>query len=88
MVNEIGMTEDPNARTNEVKAIVTLRTGKELNPAVPELVKSAPLVADPLQEELSVGKEEVKIRIPPPFPQVLRKKKNYVNQTEMLEVLR
>ena len=35
-----------------------------------------------------MAKEEVKIRIPPPFPQVLRKKKNHVNQTEMLEVLR
>ena len=35
-----------------------------------------------------MGKEEVKIRIPPPFPQVLRKKKNSVNQIEMLEVLR
>ena len=45
-------------------------------------------MADPLQEEQSVGKEEVKIRVPPPFPQVLRKKKNYVNQTKMLEVLR
>ena len=88
VVNEIGLTEDPNVRPDEVKAVVTLRSGKELKPAVPELVKSAPLVADPLQEEQSVGKEEVKIRIPPPFPQVLRKKKNPVNQTEMLEVLR
>ena len=68
IVNEIGLTEDPKARTDEVKAVVTLRSGKELKPAVPELVKSAPLVADPLQEEQSVGKEEVKIRIPPPFP--------------------
>ena len=48
VVNEIGLTEDPNARTDEVKAVVTLRSGKELKPAVPELVKSAPLVADPL----------------------------------------
>ena len=30
----------------------------------------------------------MKIRIPSQFPQVLRKKKNSVNQTEMLEVLR
>ena len=75
VVNEIGLTEDPNARTDEVKAVVTLRSGKELKLAVPELVKSAPLVADPLQEEQSVDKEEVNIRIPPPFPQVLRKKK-------------
>ena len=88
LVNEICLTEAPVARNDEVKAVVTLRSGKELKPAVPGLVKSAPVVADPLQEKQSVGKEEVKIRIPPPFPQVLRRKKNSVNQTEMLEVLR
>ena len=80
VVNEIDLTEDPNARTDEVKAVVTLRSGKELKPAVPELVKSAPLVADPLQEEQSLGKEEVKIRIPPPFPQVLKKRKNMLTK--------
>ena len=88
MVNEIGLTEDTTTRTDEVKAVVTLRSGRELKTAVPELVKSAPVVTEPLQEEPSVAKEEVKIRIPPPFPQSLRKKKNHVNQTEMLEVLR
>ena len=30
----------------------------------------------------------MKTSVAPPFPQALRKKKNYVNQTEMLEVLR
>ena len=30
----------------------------------------------------------MKTSVPPPFPQALRKKKNSVNQTEMLEVLR
>ena len=88
MVNEIGLTEDTTTRTDEVKAVVTLRSGRELKTAVPELVKPAPIVAEPLQEEQSVVKEEVKIQIPPPFPQALRKKKNHVNQTEMLEVLR
>ena len=67
-VDEIGLTNDPKMRTDEVKAVVTLRSGKELKPAVPELVKSAPTVDDPLQEEQSVSKEEVKIRVPPPFP--------------------
>ena len=47
-VDAIGLTNDPNMRTDEVKAVVTLRSGKELKPAVPELVKSAPTVADPL----------------------------------------
>ena len=87
-VDEIGLTNDPKMRTDEVKAVVTFRSGKELKPAVSELVKLAPTVDDPLQEEQSASKEEVKISVPPPFPQVLRKKKNSVNQTEMLEVLR
>ena len=87
-MDEIGLTNDPNMRTDEVKAVVSLRSGKELKQALPELVKSAPIEADPPQEEQSASKEEVKISVPPPFPQVLRKKKNSVNQTEMLEVLR
>ena len=86
-MDEIGLTNNPNMRTDEVKAVVTLRSGKELKPAVPELVKSAPTVADPLQKEQLASKEEVKISVPPQFQQVLRKKKNSVNQTEMLEVL-
>ena len=87
-VNEIGLTNDPNARTDEVKAVVTLRSGKELKPTDPALVKSAPTVVDPPHQEQSPSREERKISVPPPFPQALRKKKSFVNQTEMLEVLR
>ena len=50
-VNEMGLADDPNVGTDEVKAVVTLRSGKELRLAVPTLVKSAPTVADPPQEE-------------------------------------
>ena len=67
---------------------MTLRSGKEFKPADPVLVKSAPTVVEPLQEEQSPSREEAKISVPPPFPQALRKKKSSVNQTEMLEVLR
>ena len=87
-MHEIGSTNDQNARIDEVKAVVTLRSGKEPRPAVPALAKSAPTVVDPPQEEQSANREEVKNSVPPPFPQALRKKKNSVNQTEMLEVLR
>ena len=87
-MHEIGSTNDANIRIDEVKVVVTLRSGKELRPAVPALVKSAPTVADPPQEEQSTSKEEVKISVPPQFPQALRKKKSSVNQIEMLEVLR
>ena len=84
----VGLTEDTTTKTDEVKAVVTLRSGRELKTAVPELVKPTLVVAEPFHEEQSVVKEEVKIQILPPFPQALRRKKNHVNQTEMLEVLR
>ena len=87
-MHEIGSTNDSKVRIDEVKAIVTLRSGKELRPAVPALAKSAPTVADPPEEEQSAKKDEEKTSVPPPFPPALRKKKNYVNQTKMLEVLR
>ena len=88
VVNEIGLTGDTTTRTDEVKAVVTLRSGRELKTAVHELVKSAPVVTEPLHEESSVAKKEAKIQIPPPFPQAIQKKKNHVKQTEILEVLR
>ena len=67
-VHEIGSTNDPNVRIDEVKAVVNLRSGKELRPAVPALAKSAPTVADPPEEEQSAKREVVKTSVPPPFP--------------------
>ena len=87
-MHEIGSANDPNARIDEVKAVVTLRSGKELRPAIPTPTKAAPTVVDPSEEEQLAKREEVKPSVPPPFPQALRKKKNSVNQIEILEVLR
>ena len=87
-MHEIGSANYPNVRIDEVKAVVTLRSGKELRPTVPALAKTAPIVADPPEEEQSAKREEVKTSVPPPFPQALRKKKSSINQIEMLEVLR
>ena len=70
-VHEIGSTNDPNVRIDEVKAVVTLRSGKELRPAVLTLAKTAPTVADPPEEEQSAKREEVNTSIPPSFPHAL-----------------
>ena len=86
-MHEIGSASDPNARIDEVKAIVTLRSGRELRLVVPDPTKKAPTVVEPLEEEPPAG-EEVKHSVPPPFPQAHQKRKNTVNQTEILEVLR
>ena len=66
-MHEIGSTNDPNARIDEVKAVVTLRSGTELRPTVPNPAKKAPIVVEPLEEEQPEG-EEVKHSVPPPFP--------------------
>ena len=87
-MHKIGSTNDPNVRIDEVKAVVTLRSGKELRPVVLALAKRAPTVTEPPEEEQPAKREEVKTSVPPSFPRALRKKKNFVNQTEMLEVLR
>ena len=87
-MHEIGSASDPDARIDEVKAIVTLRSGTELRPAIPAPTKKAPTMVEPLEEEQPAVWEEVKHNVPPPFPQALRKRKNSVNQTEILEVLR
>ena len=86
-MHEIGSASDPNARIDEVKAVVTLRSGRELRLAVPDPAQKAPTVVEPLEEE-QPAREEVKHSVPPPFPQALRKRKKSVNQTEILEVLR
>ena len=66
-VHETGSASDPNARIDEVKAVVTLRSGRELRPAVPTPTKAAPTVVDPSEEEQSAKREEVKPSVPPPF---------------------
>ena len=86
-MHDICSAIDPNVRIEEVKVVVTLRSGTELRPTVPDPAKKAPTVVEPLEEEQPAG-EEVKHSIPPPFPQALRKRKNSVNQTKILEVLR
>ena len=64
-VHEIGSVSDPNARIDEAKAVVTLRSGKELRPAVPSPTKTTPTVVDPPEEEQSAKREEVKPSVPP-----------------------
>ena len=50
-MHEIGSASDPNARIDEVKAVVALRSGTELKQAVPNPAKKAPTLVKPLEEE-------------------------------------
>ena len=78
-------SSEPNPRMDEVKAIITLRSGKERKQPVPKAVEEGQ-EADP--EEVVTQETAVKNSTPPPFPQELRAKKKAINQAKILEVLR
>ena len=63
---------------------MTLRSGKELRPAIPALTKTATTVADPPEEKQPATGEEVKHNVPPPFQQELRKRKIKLTKLEVL----
>ena len=80
-MHELSSSSDPNPRVDEVKAVVTLRSGREVKPSAPKPVVEDPKVVEPeLEDEVPKG-DTVNKSTPPPFPQALRNKKKAINQT-------
>ena len=73
---------------DEVKAIITLRSGKELKQLAPKVVEQGQEAKETKPEEEVTRETVVKNSTPPPFPQALKAKKKTINQAEILEVLR
>ena len=78
-IHEEGSYSNSNPKLKEVKAIVTLRSGKELT-------KPSPKATDPEQEAINTAPREVvskqtaeEYKPPPPFPQSIRTKKKAIN---------
>ena len=62
---------------DEVKAIITLRSGKEIEQLVPMTVEETEKEKEAEPERIIIREESMKKNMPPPFPQSLRgKKKN------------
>ena len=87
-LHEESSSSDPNSKLNEVKAIITLRSGKELT-------KASPKAINPEQEAIDIEPGEVVIKQTVeenkpslPLPQLIKTKKKAINQAEILEVLR
>ena len=87
-MHELSSSGDPNHRNDEVKAMVTLRSGREVKPSAHKSTVEYPKVVEPELEGEAPKGETVNKSTPPPFPQALRNKKKAINQTEILEVLR
>ena len=87
-VHEVSSFNEPNPRMDEVKAIITLRSGKELKQQVPKPTEEGQEVKEAEPDEVVTKEHAAKNSTPPPFSQALKAKKKAVNQAEILEVLR
>ena len=75
-VYEIGSSS--NSRMDEVKAIITLRSRKEIEQIVPKIVEGIRKEKEAEPERMIIREYSMKKNMPPPFPQALRgKKKNH-----------
>ena len=87
-MHELSYASEPNPRIDEVKPLVTLRSGREVKPSAPKPAEEDPNVVEPEPEDVAPKGDIVNKSTPPPFPQALRNKKKAINETEILEVLR
>ena len=81
-------TSEPAPKIDEVKGVITLRSGKQIENPVP---KSVETTEKELKKEPEVDdnkEDKLKNNILHPFPQALRSKKKANGQAEILKVLR
>ena len=71
-----------------MKAIITLRSGKEVDQPMPKLVQETRKGEELDPEHIFLKEDSMKHYMPPPFPQALRSKKKASQQAGILEVLR
>ena len=61
---------------DEVKAIITLRSGKKVDQPMPKPVEESRQGEELQPQHILLKEDSLKYRIPLPFPQALRGKKN------------
>ena len=81
-IHEIGSGMD------EVKSIITLRSGKEVDQPLPKPVEESRQGEEMQPEHILQEEDTMKYRVSPPFPQALRGRKKATQQAGILEVLR
>ena len=87
-VHELSYTSEPAPKMDEVKAIITLRSGKEIEQPVPKPIGETREEEEVESKHIFIKEYSMKKTMPPPFPQALRGKKKASKQEGILEVLR
>ena len=72
-VHEVGSSS--NSGMDEVKAIITLRSGREIEQPEPITAEETCKEKGAEPERVIIGEDPVKKKMPPQFPQALRDKK-------------
>ena len=73
---------------DEVKAIITLRKGKQVDQPTPKPAEETREEEEVEPVQIFMKEDSMKNSMPPPFPQVLRGKKKASKQAGILKVLR
>ena len=79
-VHELSSSSEPPPRIDEVKAVITLRSGKEVEQPVPKPAEEDTREKETKPEKIEIKDDAVKKNTPPPFPQALKGKKKAINQ--------
>ena len=82
------MGSSSNSGMDEVKSIITLRSGREIEQPVPMTAEETCKEKEAEPERVIISEDSMKHCKPPPFPQALRSKKKESQQAGILEVLR
>ena len=85
-IHDVGSSS--NSGMDEVKAIITLRSGKDVDQPMPKPVEETRKEVELEPEHILLKEGSMKHSMPPPFPQALRSKKKSSQQAGILEVLR
>ena len=80
-VHEVGSSS--NSGMDEVKAIITLRSVREIEQPVPMTAEETCKEKEAEPERVIIGEDPVNKTMPPPFPQERRGKKKIPNQAEI-----
>ena len=67
-LHEVSSSSEPSSRMDEVKAILTLRSGKELKQPAPKAEKKGQEAEEMELEEVVIKQTAEKNSTPPPFP--------------------
>ena len=74
-VQELSYTSEPPPKMDEVKAVITLRSGKAVDQPMPKPVEETRKGEELEPEHIFLKEDSMKHCMPPPFPQALRSKK-------------